>query len=99
MEMKVPYYIVRSTANYSDFAKVTEYEKQDRDGASQCFVKMCEQKMSNGFKGIIELLKVEDVRETSQGNIKDSTLLEIFESNGLDDNKNHVMRYKCYGEF
>lgn len=96
MEMKVPYYIVRSTAEYADFTKVTEYEEQDRDGASQCFVKTCEQEMSNGFKGIIELLKVEDVRDTSQGNIKDSTLLERFESKGLDENKNHVMRYKCY---
>lgn len=96
MEMKVPYYIIRSTAKYSDFTKVTEYERQDRDGANLCFVKTCEQKMSNGFKGIIELLKVEDVRDTYQGNTKDSTLLERFESKGLDENKNHVMRYKCY---
>lgn len=96
MEMKAPYYIVRSTAEYADFTKVTEYEEQDRDGASLCFVKTCEQKMSTGFKGIIELLKVEDVRDTPRGNIKDSTLLERFESNGLDENKNHIMRYKCY---
>ena len=92
MEMQAPYYIVRLTAIHKEFTKVTEFKEKDRDVARQEFVREWESRVCAGFTAIIEFLKV----EYEQNNHKGLVLLERFESNGFDENKNHVMRYKCY---
>ena len=92
MEMQVPYYIVRSTSIHKEFTKVTEFKEKDRDAARREFVSEWESKVCAGFIGIVEFLKVEYEQNNHQGLI----LLERVESNGFDENKNHVMRYKCY---
>ena len=92
MEMKVPYYIVRTTAIHKDLTKVTEFKEQDLDSARLDFTRKCNFKVFADFIGIIELLKVEYDRENQQGLV----LIERLESSGLDENKNHVIRYKRY---